>query len=219
MFNNVSIRYLTISALIALGVVSVLVVTLASEYYYRGIFQESSSANGGIDFEHNGWFAGTWAADVGDGLEVDVYGGYGGEVGAFSYSVGVTGYYYTGDFDETYEEVNLGLGYSIVSLDVAIGRWDSPPSDAVCNPTFPPTGCDPSTSDYTFYSLTFEKNGFYGLYGAFEQDFEGSYFEAGYGTTVSEIDLGVALIFSDEDLAGGESDEAIVFTIGKSFDL
>jgi hypothetical protein len=194
-------------------------VGFASEYYYRGIFQESSSANAGIDFEQNGWFAGTWAADVGDGLEVDVYGGYGGEVGDFTYGVGVTGYYYTGDFDETYQEVNLSAGYSIVTLDVAIGQWDSPPSDAVCNPTIPPSGCSPSKSDYTFYSLTFEKNGFYGLYGAFEQDFEGSYFEAGYGTTVSEIDLGVALIFSDEDLAGGESDEAIVFTIGKSFDL
>lgn len=190
----------------------------ASEYYYRGIFQESSSASGGIDFEAGGFYAGTWAADVGDGLEVDLYGGYGGEVGDFSYGIGVTGYYYTGDFDETYEEINLSLGYSIVTLDVAVGQWDSPPEDAVCNPTFPPTGCSPSKSDYTFYSLTFEKNGFYGKYGAFEQDFDGSYFEAGYGTTVSEIDLGVSLIFSDSDLVG-ESDEAIVFTVGKSFDL
>ena len=190
----------------------------ASEYYYRGIFQESSSANGGVDFESNGFYVGTWAADVGDGLEVDVYGGYGGEVGDFSYGIGVTGYYYTGDFDETYEEINLSLGYSIVTLDVAIGQWDSPPDDAVCNPTIPPSGCSPSKSDYTFYSLTFEHNGFYGKYGAFEQDFDGSYFEAGYGTSVAEIDLGVSLIFSDSDLVG-ESDEAIVFTVGKSFDL
>lgn len=36
----------------------------ASEYYYRGIFQESSSANGGLDFESGGIYAGTWAADV-----------------------------------------------------------------------------------------------------------------------------------------------------------
>ena len=52
----------------------------ASEYYYRGIFQSSSSASGGLDFESGGFYAGTWAADVGDGLEVDLYGGYGGEV-------------------------------------------------------------------------------------------------------------------------------------------
>jgi len=43
----------------------------ASEYYYRGIFQESTSANAGIDFKNNGFFAGSWAADVGDGLEID----------------------------------------------------------------------------------------------------------------------------------------------------
>ena len=41
----------------------------ASEYYYRGIFQESTSANGGLDYESGGFYAGTWAADVGDGLD------------------------------------------------------------------------------------------------------------------------------------------------------
>jgi uncharacterized protein (TIGR02001 family) len=191
----------------------------ASEYYYRGIYQASSSANGGIDYENGGFFAGTWAADVGDGLEVDVYSGFGSQIGDVTYSIGYTGYFYTGDFDETYQEINLSAGYSIVTLDVAIGEWDSPPDDAVCNPTIPPTGCSPRTSDYTFYSLTVEKNGFYGKYGAFEQDFDGSYFEAGYGATVADVDIGLSLIFSDSDLTGDESDEAIVFTIGKSSDL
>ena len=118
----------------------------------------------------------------------------------------------------TYEEINLSLGYSIVTLDVAVGQYDSPPGDAVCTPSIPPS-CDPSKSDYTFYSLTVEKNGFYGKYGAFEQDFEGSYFEAGYGATVSEIDLGISLIFPDKDITGDDGDQAIVFTIGKAFDL
>ena len=177
----------------------------ASEYYYRGIFQKNSSASGGLDYEAGGFYVGTWAADVGDGLEVDVYGGYGFDISEdFSLSVGFTGYYYTGDFDDTYQEINLGAGFSIVSLDVAVGQYDN---------------FDGPTLDYTYYSLTLEKNGFYGKYAGFEQDFEGSYFEAGYGTTVSDIDLGVSLIFSDSDLAGGESDEAIVFSIGKSFDL
>ena len=43
----------------------------ASDYYYRGVFQKTSSANGGLDYSNNGFFVGTWAADVGDGLEVD----------------------------------------------------------------------------------------------------------------------------------------------------
>jgi len=175
----------------------------ASEYYYRGIFQASSSASGGIDFESGGFYAGTWAADVGDGLEVDVYGGYGFDAGAVSLSVGVTGYYYTSDFDDTYQEINLGAAAGLFSLDIAVGQYDN---------------FDGPTLDYTFYSLMAEKNGFYGKIGGFAQDFEGEYLEVGYGTTIAEVDVGLNLIFSNSDLVG-ESDEAIVFTIGKSFDL
>ena len=175
----------------------------ASEYYYRGIFQEDSSASGGLDYESNGFYAGTWAADVGDGLEVDGYFGYGGEAGDFTYSVGFTGYYYTGDFDDTYQEINLGAGYGLFSFDVAVGEYEN---------------FDGPTLDYTYYSITAEKDGFYGKYAGFSQDFEGEYVELGYGTTIAELDVGLSLIFSNSDLVG-ESDEAVVFTIGKSFDI
>ena len=175
----------------------------ASEYYYRGIFQESTSASGGIDYETNGFYAGTWAADVGDGLEVDGYFGYSGQAGKLTYSVGFTGYYYTGDFDDTYQEINLGAGLGVFSLDVAVGQYEN---------------FDGPTLDYTFYSLTAEKNGFYGKLGGFAQDFAGEYVQAGYGTTVADFDVGVSLIFSNSDLVG-ENDEAIVFTIAKPFDF
>jgi uncharacterized protein (TIGR02001 family) len=175
----------------------------ASEYHYRGILQKNSSASGGIDYEAGGFYAGSWAADVGDGLEVDLYGGYGADVGDVSLSVGFTGYYYTGDFDDTYQEINLGAGFGLLSLDVAIGQYDN---------------FDEETADYTYYALTLEKDGFYGKYAGFSQDFEGEYFEFGYGTTVADIDLGVALIFANDDLVG-DAEESIVFTIGKSFDL
>ena len=177
----------------------------ASDYYSRGIFQAESSASGGLDYESGGFFAGTWAADVSDGLEVDGYFGYGGEVGEFGYSVGYTGYFYTGDFDDTYQEINLGGSFGLLALDVAVGEYD--------NFTGP-------TLDYTYYSLTVEKGGFYGKYAGFSQDFTGDYFEAGYATTVADIDLGVTLLFNDKDLSGdGESDQALIFTVGKSFDL
>jgi uncharacterized protein (TIGR02001 family) len=175
----------------------------ASEYHYRGILQKNSSASGGIDYEAGGFYAGSWAADVGDGLEVDLYGGYGADVGDVSLSVGFTGYYYTGDFDDTYQEINLGAGFGLLSLDVAVGQYDN---------------FDEETADYTYYALTLEKDGFYGKYAGFSQDFEGEYFEFGYGTTVADIDLGVALIFANDDLVG-DAEESIVFTIGKSFDL
>ncbi|MGI9295015.1 MAG: TorF family putative porin [Pseudomonadales bacterium] len=182
----------------------------ASEYHYRGLFQNSSSASGGVDFEQNGFYAGTWAADVGDGLEIDGYFGYGGDVEDFSYSIGFTGYYYTGDFDDTYQEINLGGAYGLLSLDIAVGEYE--------NFTGP-------TQDYTFASLTLERNGFYGKFGTFSQDFNGDYFELGYGTTIAEVDVGVVLILANDDLLCGPSDslcdgdETLLFTIGKSFDI
>jgi uncharacterized protein (TIGR02001 family) len=175
----------------------------ASEYYYRGIFQESTSANGGVDYEKNGFFAGTWAADVGDGLEVDGYFGYGFAAGSVDLSVGYTGYFYTGDFDDTYQEINLGAAAGLFSFEVAVGQYDN-----FAGPTL----------DYTYYAATVEKNGFYGKIGGFARDFEGEYFEAGYSTSLAEVDLGVTFIYSNEDLVG-ESDEALIFTVGKSFDL
>ena len=59
-------------------------------------------------------------------------------------------------------------------------------------------------------------SGFSATYGSFGQDFAGSYFELGFGTTVSEIDLGVSMIFPDDDIAASNG-EALVLSIGKSF--
>jgi uncharacterized protein (TIGR02001 family) len=182
----------------------------ASEYHFRGILQKNSSASGGLDYESGGFYVGTWAADVGDGLEVDGYFGYGTEVGDFGLSVGYTGYFYTGDtFDDTYQEINLGASFGILSLDVAVGKHDL--DEDIHGAT--------GDEDYTFVSLTLEDDsGLYGTLGSFSQDLDGEYLELGYGTTVAEIDLGVALIFANDDLVG-DAEESIVFSIGKSFDL
>ena len=178
-----------------------------SDYYYRGVFQKTSSANGGVDYANKGFYAGTWAADVGDGLEIDGYFGYGGEISEFTYGVGFTGYYYTGDFDDTYEEVNLSAGYSFVTFDYAVGRYQNFSEVAL---------------DYNYYSVTFEYKGFYGKYAGFSQDFSGEYFEAGFGTTAAGVDLGLALIVNDSDLnvfSDTDGDEALFFTVGKTFDI
>ena len=178
-------------------------VGFASDYFFRGIFQAPSSAQGGLDFESGGFYAGTWAADVEDGLEADGYFGYGGEVGDVSFGIGYTGYFYTGDFDDTYQEINLSTGLGLLTLDVALGEYDN---------------FDGPTQDYTWYALTLEKNGLYGKFAGFSQDFEGEYLEFGYGFSLAEIDLGFAAIFANDDLVG-DQDESLVFTIGKSFEL
>ena len=178
-----------------------------SEYIYRGIPQKSSSAFGGVDFEAGGFSAGAWTADVGDGLEVDLYGAYGIEVGDFGFSVGGTWYTYTGGFDDDYLEANFGASWKFLSFHVAIGQYGN---------------FDGPTLDYQFYSLTASHNGFYGKVGMFADDFDGNYYEAGYGNnlTVQETDLfdyAIAVIHSDSTLLGGASDTNLVFTLSKTF--
>jgi len=180
-------------------------VGMMSDYIFRGIKQSDASAYAGLDYEHeSGFYVGTWGADVGVGMEYDLYAGYGGSIGDFSYGIGATGYFYTDDFDETYQEINLTAGYGIFSLEYSFGMYDSSPEE----------------QDYGFVAGTVEYEGFYGTYGTFTQDFEGDYFELGYGTEVSGFDVGVAAIMSDSDLSStGDSETSLVFSIGKTFDL
>ncbi|EAW32738.1 hypothetical protein GP2143_15821 [marine gamma proteobacterium HTCC2143] len=182
----------------------------ASEYYYRGILQKESSASAGIDFEQSGFYAGAWTADVGDGLEYDIYAGYGMEVGEVSLSAGFTGYYYTGEFDDTYEEFNFSAGWKFISVGYSVGEWDGFGEPA----------------DYDFLEVTVEHNGFYGTYGEFGDEAEGDYIELGYGAEVGGFDLGIAAIFSSEELSdqadsnGDDTEsEAIIFSLSKTFDL
>lgn len=191
-------------------------VGFVTEYVFRGIYQAESSASAGVDYESGaGFYAGTWWADVGDGLEQDLYFGYGGGEDEFSWGVGYTGYFYTDDFDDTYHELNLGVGYGIFSVDVAVGEWDG-------------FGL---SQDYTFTLLTLSPgDGPYISYGSFGQDFDGDYLEFGYGTTVmDDLDVSVAVLYSDElDTAGNgfvapgtlDTEWNIVFGITKniSFD-
>jgi hypothetical protein len=178
-----------------------------SQYIYRGIPQKTSSAFGGVDFAAGGFSAGAWTADVGDGIEIDLYGAYGFEADDFNFSVGGTWYTYTGDFDDEYLELNLGAGWKFLSFDMAIGKYDN---------------FDGPTFDYQFYSVTASHNGFYGKVGLFADDFDGNYYEAGYGNnlTVKDVDIfdyAIAVIYSDSTLLQGDSDTNIVFTLTKNF--
>ncbi|MGA9575566.1 MAG: TorF family putative porin [Lysobacterales bacterium] len=178
-----------------------------SEYIFRGIPQKSSSAFGGVDFGAGGFSAGVWSADVGDGLEVDLYSAYGFEVGDFGFSVGGTWYTYTDDFDDDYLELNLGASWKFLSFDAAIGKYD--------NFTGP-------TLNYQFYSMTASYEGFYGTVGMFADDFDGNYYEAGYGNnlTIKDVDIfdyAIAVIYSDSTLLNGDADTNLVFTITKNF--
>jgi uncharacterized protein (TIGR02001 family) len=76
-------------------------VALTTDYRFRGISQgdRSPAIQGGFDLEtESGFYVGTWASNVtfsAAAIEVDIYGGFGGEiVEGTSYDVGVAYYAY-----------------------------------------------------------------------------------------------------------------------------
>jgi uncharacterized protein (TIGR02001 family) len=201
-----------------------------SEYIYRGVYQEDSSAYGGFDFEDDsGFYAGVWGADVGVGLETDLYFGYSGSAGDdFGYSIGWTGYFYTENdppsspepgFYDTITEINLGVSYGIFSLDHAIGEedgWGSP-------------------TDYTFTTVTIAPEvGPYYSFNAFGDQYSGEYLEVGYGWELAELDLSISFMYALDVPGPGSpdpeyvllmsedvpySETALVFGVSKSFSI
>ena len=178
-------------------------VGFVSEYLYRGIPQKQSSASAGLDLTVSKVYLGTWAADVGDGNEVDLYAGVGTEVNDFSVSLGGTGYFYTGDFDDTYLEGNLNAGYKALSAEFSYGRYKAAAGD----------------QDYWFLAGTIEQWGLYATVGSFGKDFDGEYYEAGYRVSVGELDLSAAWVYGTDTLLGGASDNTLVFGISHTFDI
>ena len=182
-----------------------------SQYYYRGLLQKTSSASAGLDVAFGALSLGTWLADVGDGAEIDLFGSVGGEVEGLSLSAGGTAYLYTGEFDDTYLEANLGAGYGPLSLEFSIGQYDN-----FGGPTL----------DYWFVGVTAEHEGFFGTVGGFGSDFSGNYGEVGYGFSAAELDFSISGILNDSDLSGlvdGDDEPTpgltLVFGIGKTFSI
>ncbi len=76
-------------------------VTLTSDYISRGISQTDGgpAIQGGFDYEHpGGIYLGVWGSNVDfsddASMELDIYGGYSGEVGGFGYDFGIVRYMY-----------------------------------------------------------------------------------------------------------------------------
>ena len=187
-----------------------------SEYWYRGAYQAESSMSFGADIEMGSMYVGMWGADVSDaagagsGTEIDLYAGYNFELMSIPMYLGVTGYYYTDNFDRDYEEVNFGGDFGMFSFDAAV--LGSYKSDA-----------DNASSDYGHFTLTVPL----GMLDYSYQTFTGGSLhyathELNYSTSVSGIDLGATLGRNNDGGSGASPDSNANstyanFTIGYSF--
>ena len=103
-------------------------VGIASSYHWRGFDLGSGTpaVSGDIVASKNGFYGGMWVSsgDTSAGTEYDLFFGYGGEVGNFSYDISYVSYIYpTGGFEEVegpgdFSEIIVNLGIGPVSAFV-----------------------------------------------------------------------------------------------------
>ena len=103
----------------------------SSQYLWRGQqLTDGAAVYGSVDYAHaSGLSAGAWASSETDDTEYDLYAGFGGEAGGFSYDISYIDYNYTsggtGATDPAssadFEEVHVGAGFAGFSADAFIG--------------------------------------------------------------------------------------------------
>ena len=175
-----------------------------SDYWYRGVFQSESAVSFGADAEVGNFYVGTWMADVDQGIEMDVYGGYGFTILGMDSYIGATGYYYSDNFDSDYEEINTGLSYGNVSYDYSVGKYKTT------------TEQDYSWSEVTM-SFTDNLSVSYGEWG---KDLKGSVTKVNFNKTINDIDFGVEVGKNDSDTTGAAKyvdTTYATFSLGISF--
>lgn len=188
-----------------------------SNYIWRGLTQTDDQAaiSGGLDYEvGNGLYLGTWVSNVnfgddwtGDGeYELDLYGGYGGEINDFSYDVGFISYQYPlSDFD--FNEIYAGIGYSLLSAKFS---YSNDFNDAGDSAWYLEAGADFTVGEDLGIGLHIGKS-------------DGDAFDVGgasfdyvdYGVTLSKGDF--AFMVSNTDI--DDDDPRVAVSWGKSFDL
>ena len=170
-------------------------VSFTSDYIWRGMTQSDAPAiQGGFDFEaESGFYAGIWGSNVnfnnGAGSELDLYLGYGFEVGSVGVDVGYISYEYIDSTpDATFDETYLGLSFGDFGVSFAFGDYDY------------------TEVSYALGDVSFS----YGDYDGY-----GSNFLISYGFSCGSYDCGLAYSdFSDDGY--GADEDALVFSVSAS---
>lgn len=186
---------------------------LTSNYVWRGMTQSDNSpaVQGGIDLEYKGFYAGTWGSNVEFGagnvasMELDIYGGYGGELYGIGYDIGAIQYAYPNQTKQlNFAEAYFGLSkdFEVVSVGAkyysGIKTDDIDPSDA-----WEVSLSAPLPMDVTFNAL-------YGDY-----DKVGNYYNVGLAKPIGKFEVGIS--YAGIDMDSGSNQDNLIATISTSF--
>lgn len=205
-------------------------VALTSDYVWRGVSQtlEDPAVQGGFDYSHeSGFYAGVWGSNVdfGEGdsadLELDVYGGFAGELGnGIGYDLGLIYYIYPGtapgvDYDWLEAYGSLSYSYFTLALNYSSDVFNADEDGFYINlsaeyPISDALAVSGGIGHYSFDDAVF---------GAGAPD---SYVDWNLGLSGSYAGFGLDLRYHDTDddgatLFGDNADGRVVFTVSKSF--
>ncbi|MXO56336.1 hypothetical protein GRI36_05525 [Altererythrobacter gangjinensis] len=205
-------------------------VAMVSDYRFRGVsFSDGDIAlQGGVDVAHSsGFYVGTWGSSISGGtafgeLELDIYGGWSGEVSdGVSFDVGLLYYIYpTGDvpgiatdYFEPYASISYDLGPVSTTVGVAYA-WEQ---DSL--------GSQDNLYLYTDFEMGIAETPLTASVhlgytdGAFATDFGGNSFDWGVGLSYAVTDslsLGVNYVDTEGPSIEDFTDTGFFFTLGYS---
>ncbi len=209
-------------------------ISMLSDYLYRGISQtnENFAVQGGFDYVNTptGLYVGTWASniDFAESLEIDIYGGIGGELSnGISWDVGGLYYMYPGSNAEPEENffeayANLGYTFGDIPLEPSFG------TGVAWSPDF--FGED-GDGVYVYGSLDLSLPQEFALsFYVGHQNVEGDklsgpagydyvHYSIGVSRSFGPVDLGVSWNDASNECDGGTNElcRAVVFSVGSSF--
>lgn len=216
---NVSLKKSLLASTIAAGLFGMTAAQAAveanigatSNYIWRGMTQtmDQSAISGGIDYSNGGFYAGTWASNVdwgngAKGYELDLYAGFGGEIGSIGYDLGYIAYMYPvtamdgSDFSEVY--VNLSAGMFSAGIATTVDA-DFDPSDD----TYAYIGTEFALSNDFGLGLT------YGTYLDSDTYLDQNHFDIAF----SKGDFGFTVVIPSDDMTDG--DPRVAVSWGTSF--
>jgi uncharacterized protein (TIGR02001 family) len=182
-------------------------VAVSNMYLWRGLnlSPDGGVVSGSLDYSMGGFYAGVWGSSENEGTETDLYLGYAGEAGDFSYDVGYAYYMYPEDpadlSDSDAAEVYVTLGYGPVSLSIY-------------------QQVDSDLDDDMYYALSGSFGKFTATYGAWDLENPGDEYTHITLDFAATDELSFSVSKADSDI-GDESIEDPLFAVSwsKSFDL
>jgi len=205
-------------------------VGFTTEYLFRGISQTTDgvpAVQGSIDWSHDsGAYIGVWGSNVkfaDASMEMDIYGGWSGDVNGFTLGLGGIYYYYPGaasGLNYNYFELTPSIGYDFGPVNAKLSYFYSPDYFAASGDGHYISG-DVGVPIWKSLSLTghvghqsIEKNAAFGT---------PDYTDFGFGVEATILGFNTSLKWLDTDMSradcfGGTSlcNSAVVFSVSRS---